>query len=113
VSIDGSREAGLAGLFLVATGGNADDIILRDAPLSYLFDSHGSVDFFSMGIHLPGFLNWGDVSLAAALSGKNIRIINPLTMSGEKIRDEKLKAYQLEFKKMRTISNQRGETIFN
>ena len=113
VSLDGSKESGLAGLFLAATGGDVNDIILRDAPLSYLFDSRGSVDFFSMGIHLPGFLNWGDISLAAALSGKNIRVINPLTMSGEKISGEELRSYQEEFKKIRRISNQRGETIFN
>jgi hypothetical protein len=113
VSMDGSKESGLAGLFLAATGGNVDEIILRDAPLSYQFDSQGSVDFFSMGIHLPGFLNWGDVSLAAALSGKNVRMINPLTMSGGKISEEELRSYQQEFKKLRTISNQRGETIFN
>jgi hypothetical protein len=113
VSIDGSKEAGLAGLFLAATGGNVDDVILRDAPLSYLFDNQGSVDFFSMGIHLPGFLNWGDVSLAAALSGKNIRMINPVTMSGVKISDSGLKEYKAEFAKLRTISKQHGETIFN
>ena len=113
VSIDGSKEAGLAGLFLAATGGNVDNVILRDAPLSYLFDNHGSVDFFSMGIHLPGFLNWGDVSLAAALSGKNIRIINPVTMSGEKISGNSLQGYQAEFAKLRTISKQPGKTIFN
>lgn len=113
VSIDGSKEAGLAALFLAATGGSVDDIVLRDAPLSYLFDKEGSVDFFSMGIHLPGFLNWGDVSLAAALSGKNIRIINPVTMSGVKIIGNSLKEYQEEFAKLRTLSGQKGETIFN
>ena len=113
VSVDGSKESGLAGLFLAATGGNVDDVILRDAPLSYQFDSGGSVDYFSMGIHLPGFLNWGDVSLAAALSGKNVRMINPVTMSGEKISEEDLRSYQQEFKKMRMLSNRRGETLFN
>jgi len=113
VSIDGSKEAGLAGLFLAATGGNVDNVILRDAPLSYLFDLQGSVNFFSMGIHLPGFLNWGDVSLAAALSGKNIRMINPVTMSGVKISDSGLKEYKAEFAKLRTISKQHGVTIFN
>ncbi|MGB4399384.1 MAG: acetylxylan esterase [Daejeonella sp.] len=113
VSIDGSKEAGLAALFLAATGGNADEIILRDAPLSYLFDKNGSVDYFSMGIHLPGFLNWGDVSLAAALSGKNIRIINPVTMSGVKVSGDSLKEYQREFAKLRSLTGQKGETIFN
>ncbi len=113
VSLDGSKEAGLAALFLAASGGIVDDITLRDAPLSYLFDKGGSIDYFSMGIHLPGFLNWGDVSLAAALSGKNIRIINPVTMSGVTISGNSLKEYRTEFAKLRTLSGQKGETVFN
>ena len=100
-------------MFLAASGERVDDIILRDAPLSYLFDSGGSVDFFSMAIHLPGFLNWGDVSLAAALSGKNIRIINPVSMSGNKISGNSLQEYQAEYARLRTITRQKGRTIFN
>lgn len=113
LSIDGNKEAGLAALFLAATGGNVDDIILRDAPLSYQFDSGGSLDFFSMAIHLPGFLNWGDVSLAAGLSGKRITIVNPVTMSGQKISGNSLNEYRAEFAKMRTKLKKQGETVFN
>jgi hypothetical protein len=113
LSIDGNKEAGLAALFLAATGGNVDDIILRDAPLSYQFDNGGSLDFFSMAIHLPGFLNWGDVSLAAGLSGKRITIVNPVTMSGQKIIGSSLNEYRAEFAKMRTKLKKQGETVFN
>jgi hypothetical protein len=113
LSIDGNKEAGLAALFLAATGGNVDDIILRDAPLSYQFDTGGSLDFFSMAIHLPGFLNWGDVSLAAGLSGKRISIVNPVTMSGQKISGNSLNAFKAEFAKLRSSLKKPGETIFN
>ena len=65
-----------------------------------------------MGIHLPGFLNWGDVSLAAALSGKNITFINPVTMSGQKISEVSLKEFQTEYDKIRIICNQPGKTLF-
>jgi hypothetical protein len=112
ISLDGTKESGLAGLFLAALGGRVDDIVLRDAPLSYLFDTSGSVDFFSMGIHLPGFLKWGDVSLVAALSGKNIKIINPVSMSGTKIGGSRLEEYQAEFAKLRTLARQKGKAIF-
>jgi hypothetical protein len=112
VSIDGSKEAGLAGLFLSATGGNVDNIILRDAPVSYLFDNRESVDFFSMGIHLPGFLNWGDVSLAAALTGENVVFINPVTMSGGILSTERLKEFQTEFDNVRKICRKKGMTDF-
>ena len=36
ISIDGSKEAGLAGLFLCTLEGNIKNVILRDAPISYL-----------------------------------------------------------------------------
>lgn len=115
VSIDGTREAGLAGLFLCSTGaeGNIDNIILRNAPVSYLFDNRATIDFFSMGIHLPGFLIWGDISLAAALSGKNITFIEPVTMSGQKITGNNLKEYQTEFEKINANCKQKARTIFN
>ena len=112
ISLDGTKESGLAGLFLAALGGRVDDIVLRDAPLSYLSDTGGSIDFFSMGIHLPGFLKWGDVSLVAALSGKNIKIINPVSMSGSKISGSRLEEYQMEFANLRKLARQEGKTIY-
>jgi hypothetical protein len=113
INIDGSKEAGLAGLFLSALEGNVDSMILRNAPVSYLFDNRETVDFYSMAIHLPGFLNWGDISLAAALSGKNITFIHPLTMSGQTISQYKLKEYQTEFERIRRLCHQPGKTFFN
>ncbi len=110
IGIDGSKEAGIAGLFLSTLEGNVDNIILRDAPLSYLFDIREGIDFFSMGIQLPGFLNWGDISLAAALSEINITFINPVTISGQKISGTKLKEFQSEFDGIREISKLSGKT---
>ena len=112
VSIDGSKEAGLAGLYLSALEGHVDQVILRQAPVSYLFDTREGIDFYSAAIHLPGFLNWGDVSLAAALSGKNIVFIDPVTISGQKIAGNKLKDVQREFENLRLNYKQPGNTIF-
>jgi dienelactone hydrolase len=112
LTIDGKKEAGVAGLLLGALRGSFDNIILRDAPVSYVFDNAGSIDFFSMAIHLPGFLCWGDISLAAALSGGNIEFINPVTMSGQKINEIRLKEYNSEFSEIRKICRQPGITVF-
>jgi hypothetical protein len=112
LTIDGTKEAGLAALFLSATDGNPGNIVLRDVPISYQFDNRESVDFFSIGVNLPGFLNWGDISLAAAMSGINITIIDPVTMSGNKITGDQLKEYQSEFEKLRKVCGQPGTTVF-
>jgi hypothetical protein len=113
VTIDGSKEAGLAGLFLGALGGNVDSLILRKAPVSYLFDIRKGIDFFSMGIHLPGFLKWGDVSLAAALSSKNVLFIKPVSISGNAVSVENLPKVEDEFEKIRTLCHMSGKTVFN
>jgi hypothetical protein len=112
VNIDGTKEAGLAGLFLSALGGHVDQVTLREAPVSYLFDTRDGIDFFSAAIQLPGFLNWGDVSLAAALGSKNIVFINPVTISGQKITGNPLKEYQREFEKTRLDYRLPGNILF-
>jgi hypothetical protein len=110
INIDGTKEAGLAGLFLGATEGNVGNIVLREAPVSYLFDNRESVDFFSMGIHLPGFLNWGDVSLVAALSGSAVNFVDPVSMSGRK--EERFEDIQAEFENVRLKCGTRGKIVF-
>ncbi len=112
VNIDGTREAGLAALFLAATDGKINSVTLREAPVSYVFDSRENVDFFTMGIHLPGFLVWGDVSLAAALTGRNVTFIDPLTMSGGRLSEEDLRAYSDEYARVRQRTGLEGITKF-
>jgi len=113
VSIDGTKDTGLAALFFaVLQGENVKEITLRDAPVSYLFDSHEGLDFFSLAINLPGFLEWGDISLLAALSGRNINFINPVTISGKSINENSLKEFRSEYENLREICKQPGHTFF-
>lgn len=114
ISYDCYGEAGLAALFLNATEEipETGEIILRNTPVSYLFDTRENIDYFSMGIHLPGFLIWGDVSLAAALSGKNVSFIGPVTMSGHTPGTAELKKYLAEFEQIREKCKQPGKIEF-
>ncbi|MEO6722012.1 MAG: acetylxylan esterase [Ferruginibacter sp.] len=112
ISFNGNKEAGLAGLFLAAWKGNIENVTLRNVPVSYLFDDRESVEFFSAAIYLPGFLNWGDVSLAAALVEKNITFINPLTMSGRNIKGDELQTFRTEFEQMKKTLGKGGRTVF-
>jgi hypothetical protein len=66
-----------------------------------------------MAVHSPGFLPWRNVLLVAALSGKDIIFIDPVTMSGQKVTGSRLKQYKAEFGKVRKIAQRPGQTIFN
>ena len=113
INIDGNREAGLAALFLGALGNDIESVVLYDAPVSYLFDTAKSINYFSMGIHIPGFMNWGDVSLAVALNNYPVTFINPVTMSGNIIDDEHLLKFKTECEKIKVICHQPGEKESN
>ena len=113
LTFDGDKEAGLAGLFLAALEkGGFSSLTLRNTPVSYLFDNREGVDYFSMAIHLPGLLQWGDVSLAAGLSGQHINFVNPVTMSGESIAPAKKKELQSEFAAIRSFLSEGGSSKF-
>ena len=113
INIDGYREAGLAALFLGALGNDIESVVLHDAPVSYLFDTAKSINYFSMGIHIPGFLKWGDVSLAVALNNYPVTFINPVTMSGNIIDDEHLLKFKTECEKIKVNCHQPGEKELN
>jgi hypothetical protein len=111
ISVDGTKETALAGLFLSALENSINEVILRDAPISYLFDKRENVDFFNMAVHLPGFLKWGDVSLAAALTGKDVTFIDPVTMSCRILKGDELEEFTGEFEKIRSSCGQSGSTF--
>ena len=112
ISFDGTKDAGLAGLFLGALENKPDRIILRQSPLSYLFDTRENLNYYSMGIHLPGILRWGDVSLAAALGSKDITFIDPLTMSGHKPDEATLLRYKEEFSRAEKLTRSKKMVKF-
>lgn len=112
VDLHGTKETGLAAIFFAALNGATNSIVVKDVPVSYVFDDQGNVNFYNMSVHLPGFLKWGDVSLAAALTGRNIRFENALTMSGSQLNNLQLKAYDGEYKKARAACGTKGAADF-
>ncbi|MDR6566908.1 dienelactone hydrolase family protein [Chitinophaga ginsengisegetis] len=112
IVLNGSREAGVASLFFAALNGTAAQVTLNGGPLSYRFDERMGIDYFSMAIHVPGLLQWGDLSLAAALSGKDVVFKMPVTMSGRPVTGAALQAQQEEFFQLRKRCKQPGQSIF-
>ncbi|WP_343746400.1 acetylxylan esterase [Chitinophaga sp.] len=111
ITLEGYRETAMAGLFLAALEPGASKVVLHNSPISYQFAGRQGVDYFNMSIHLPGFLPWGDVSLAAALTGREIELIAPVDMSGNPVNGLPLKFYRDEFQEMRKRCRQRGQLI--
>jgi hypothetical protein len=113
LAIDADKEAGLAALLgAVAEKTPIDQLVLRNVPASYLFDSREHIDYFSMGVHLPGFVNWGDVMQAAAMAGKNIAWFNPVSIAGQPLSNEKLAHYKEEYDRLKKSSATKGDLNF-
>lgn len=102
-SINANKEAAIAGLLFSALENRVEKLSLEDMPLSYLFDSDGDIDYFSMAIHIPDILKWGDISLAAALSSAEIAIINPLSISGRQLKESEVESCKNEFNHFNAI----------
>ncbi len=112
ITIDAAKEASVAALFLSVLETKASKLILRDAPLSYLFDESGDANNFSMAIHLPGILKWGDISLAAGISESEITFVGPVSISGRKLTVKEVEKYKKEFSSMNNLFGNQAQIIF-
>ncbi len=98
ITVGGAKDAGVAALFAAALSKNIAGVELFQSPVSYLFSGKSiPPDFFSMAIHLPGFLNWGDISLAAGLAKAHVRFLSPVKMDGSCLSIAELKYFEKEF----------------
>jgi cephalosporin-C deacetylase-like acetyl esterase len=111
IALNGSKEAGVAALLAAALGTKVAAVTLEESPLSYRFDEREGIDFFSMAVHIPGIIPWGDLSLAAALAGKEVVFHTPVTMSGRKITGQELEDYRAAFSAERKRCKQAGESV--
>ena len=113
IKITGIGEAGLSALFYAATLGNVSELNLYNTPVSYLFDNFpGPPNLSSMAVHVPGFLNWGDVMLASALSNSRINFIHPVTISGNNISKNRIDSLVDEFNQLKNRYRQKGTIKF-
>lgn len=97
VSLHAYREAGVAALLLNAVKNMSQEIIVEDSPVSYLFNQTVPPDYFSMALHLPGIIPWGDLPLAAAMTNAKITFLSPVLSDGEKVSDQQVRVWIQEF----------------
>lgn len=95
IEITGHLESGAAAIFANVFTDKISKVETVDSPASLLFDM-GSVNFtgkspfvkflpgliYSLALAIPGFLKWGDISLAAALGNGDVSFKNPRTWDG-------------------------------
>jgi len=82
VLLDAEKETAVAALLYKALHPGKQALLLRYCPLSYAFDQRTGIDIFSMAIHLPGLLPWGDLLSAVMLTEGKVGFSQPVTMSG-------------------------------
>lgn len=94
VCIEAYREAGVATAYALALSAkHPDRLRLIDVPCTYLFDSREGIDAYSMAIHVPRILQWGDIPLLLAMAGTPTTIYRARTLSGRLLGDQERQDY--------------------
>ena len=106
VALWGVKECGMAALFAGALEKGISEVTVENAPASLRFDdrtvssfrSNPFVKFLPNGIYSvaasqPGFLCWGDISLAEALNYTKVKWISPRSSDGTELSQEEVAAY--------------------
>ena len=102
VTLHAYREAGVSALLLNAARNLNRDIVVEESPVSYLFHKTVVPDYFSMALHLPSILEWGDVPLAAAMCNARIRFCDPVMTDGASLDAGKTRVWIREFESTAT-----------
>lgn len=114
LDIIAAKETGVAALsFAVFHNGLLNSVMIDQTPVTYLFDEREGIDNFSMAIHLPGLLEWGDLSLLTALSDKPIHIHRPVTMSGRALDKDEIDFFRKEYLNLKQLSGHGGMVTFH
>ena len=114
ISLTGHLESGAAVIFANAFTDKVAHVETIDSPASLLFDM-GSVDFtskspfvkflpgliYSLVLAIPGFLKWGDISLAAALGKGKVVHTRPRTWDGTLLDRKEAASAAKEIEKVR------------
>ena len=112
ITVRGWREAGAIAVFAAALGLTKPFAVEAvDAPASYLFCRDSIQSFvsnpvthrvdgclYTPALSLPGFLKWGDVTLAAALAEQTgkVTFVSPRTYDGTKYTEKQTAAMKAE-----------------
>ena len=108
--ITGLREMGVCAIFAAALQKEESfTVTALDTPASFLFRRDSIPTFqrnpfalrldgclYSCMLALPGFLQWGDVSLAAALAGGRVKFDSPRAYDGTPYTEQEIKALRKE-----------------
>ena len=80
--LQGSKEAGLAALYYAALFDDIQEIKILHVPISYVVPADTDLDFYSMAIHVPGIVPWGDLVQVTALVNCPLLIHYPKDVAG-------------------------------
>lgn len=106
IHMEAYRDAALATAYALALS-EAPNVEFRavDFPYSYLFDSRVGIEHYSMAVHIPRILQWGDVSQLLAMSRAQLALDGVRTLSGRPLSHHEQLAYQQEIE---NIARQAG-----
>lgn len=89
IGFAGFAETALAAVFAAAFDEDVESLLLKSMPVTYKFGDNAPTDI-NLGVHLPGFLKWGDVPDVLKLIDANVQILDPVGLDGKRREEPRL-----------------------
>lgn len=103
ISLYGNKELGVASILASTLSNNITNIYTYDSPISYIIENLNHENMYSLAIHIPGIINWGDLPLAIALSNSDIVMHSIRDITGKKISKEKVNIEKEKIKNYKSL----------
>ncbi|WP_293934927.1 alpha/beta hydrolase family protein [Sphingobacterium sp. UBA6645] len=113
IHIHGNKELGVASILAAALNNQIDEVETYDSPISYLVRKARLDSFYSQAIHIPSIINWGDLTLAAALAPADIRMYNLRDIAGDPLSQSDIAEVQGKITSIKTTQKSKSKVKLN
>ncbi|MVZ65245.1 prolyl oligopeptidase family serine peptidase [Sphingobacterium sp. DK4209] len=113
IDIQAHKELGVAAILASALNKQINQVDTYDAPISYVVRKAKLDSYYSQAIHIPSIINWGDLTLAAALAQADIHMHSIRDIAGDTFSSKDIEAENAKIKTYKTAQKSKSKVLLN
>lgn len=113
IDIQAHKELGVAAILASALHKQINQVDTYDTPISYVVRKAKLDSYFSQAIHIPSIINWGDLTLAAALAQADIHMHYIRDIAGDPFNAKDIELENAKIKSYKTAQKSKSKVLLN